>query len=537
VPTCRPGEFKNGTTCEYCPTGTSSPGGDVTNCTTCQMGSVADDRTVYIEDWSQWPQVPSVVFQSGCNGITCYSSQWRLASQYIDSGIGHGAGAMPWVEMSVSGYNGGNISIDYSLACETGNELVLSVDGMVIRTFDCAGDCNSTQIKTFAGPLRTFDTSSNHTWNLRWTYMKNTNYVGSCDRVLIHRVAVTGLVGFGGSPACSECPNGTSAVMSGMDHCAACPRGSSSLPDGDICLPCEGNSFADKNGMPCLECGAQTFVNSMHTQCDLNCSAITFVNSTTNDTRVYDLTQIGMYNVTLNYIVNNTVQEYDILGSICEWHPACVDAAGELLDSYMCYETEFGLRNMGKVMSISELQNSTGLLLEYTEGLQFPFGFRGGLKCTSRLTLKCDPDVDVEGPVFEPGFNASTIDRNCTINLSMRSRFACLKCREEDLDIHDTDCENGELTRFYSFKHLCSGGVELPRPHSMPCSASVTVKSNTVIILIVVIVIFFMGAAGGLGFLFWRNRQLYEKYTQLASRDVPMDEDIPQEGAVRLETN
>ena len=48
-------------------------------------------------------------------------------------------------------------------------------------------------------------------------------------------------------------------------------------------------------------------------------------------------------------------------------------------------------------------------------------------------------------------------------------------------------------------------------------------------------IIFFLGVVGGFGFLVFRNRQLYEKYTQLANRDVPMEEDV-QSGGVRLET-
>jgi len=532
---CRPGQYVTDTNeCEYCPPGTSSPGGSARNCSICVWGYAATNRTLYMDSWESWPQDPSASFTTGCIGTSCYGG-WRLASQYIDSGLGHGQDAMPWVEMSITGYNDGRLSVDYSLMCEVGNEAVLSIDGIVLRTFQCAGDCQGLNRTTLTLPLRAFDTSETHTWKLRFTYIKSTSSVTTCDRFVIHNMTAIGLVNVGGSPDCFKCRNGTYTNVFGQDHCTVCNAGTSSLPDADICLPCEDGYFADQAGMSCLACGAQTFPNEGRTMCDLNCSHIAFVTAATNETRIYDLTMIGQYNKTIDIVRNGTINSFDVLGSICDWHPRCIDASGNPLDSYLCYETEFGWRNMGKVMAITELVNSTGLVLSYTEGLQFPFGFRAGLKCSSQLTLRCDPSVDVEGPMLDPSFNASTIDATCHIKLLMRSRFACLKCTEDDLDVHVTDCKDGQQTKFYAFRRLCSGGMALPEPEIVECSPEVVVKSNTVIILIVVIIIFFLGVVGGFGFLVFRNRQLYEKYTQLANRDVPMEEDV-QSGGVRLET-
>jgi len=264
-----------------------------------------------------------------------------------------------------------------------------------------------------------------------------------------------------------------------------------------------------------------TAPNDTRSQCNFNCSAITFT-SLANVSNVYNVSSIGNWNATLQIFATNSTVQYSFNGGVCDWNPACLDRNGNPMHSHLCYHNSTFTVNMGKAPSITEISPRGGLRFNYAYGSQFPWS--RSVQCTSSLILMCEKDQTFSGPTFTPVTSVDDLNSNCHTELVFRTKYACPMCKTTDFASFDTSCEDGVKQRAWYVKSSdCYGGEPLPAPEEIECGPEVTLQKNTVIVVVVLSFAILAGAAAGLIVLYLRNKRLHNDYNMLVGQNVPMD--------------
>jgi len=539
IPPCEAGQepnSDNANECDYCEDGTASASNQV--CFDCQPGSASSSKVRYYKSWTS-PLAPE--FTSGCAEETCFdSSGWRSGYWFVDSGTGHGYGVHSWLQLQVVANNPATVTFNYSLACHLDNQLLLTVDDIVIASFHCPseGDGCSQPWQIYKFSLNaTTDPTEEKNFKIKWTYTKNTPLAGNytcSDRVMISSIVIDGIAPgpqfVGGSAKCVGCPNGYYSAASKQSVCDQCTPGTTSNPTKTGCSACTGNTFADVDGSPdCYDCGTKARANSIHTACEYNCSNVEIVIDA-NTTNVYNISQLGPFNLTfIQPAVDNTSSPttYNFRGNLCSWASDCIDSDNSHFNAYMCQlpipssvTDDDGQPlppspavNLGKLIEYFPAETTVGLVFTFTMGT-------GG--CKSSMDLRCDPATDIGQPVISEDF--TNYESTCSLNLVWKTKYACPLCTAADYAYTDSDCKDKSQTRTYFLANpYCYRGVPLPEPEELECEEKVDFHKSTVIAISVVSSIVLLAALVGLGFLAYRNKKLYASYRQL-KENLPENE-------------
>jgi len=302
-----------------------------------------------------------------------------------------------------------------------------------------------------------------------------------------------------------------------------CRAGTVTVDSGhNACKPCNNGTFADQDGLPfCIRCGTGTSSLPSGTSCYFDCSNVILEDQNgTTLAGVYDISQLGTWNVSYVQAVNTTAVEFNAWGSICEWNPSCIDDfSGLPQNTYICLRdaSHEYMEEIGKIVSIVPRENGKqGLQLQYASWSS---------ECLTNLELICDPSVGISGPIVKQPFDYFNYITNCQLNLTWNTIYACPQCTEGNIKYFDSQCDNGMQTRRYYFVNsFCFGGAELPASVQLPCANQLSVKVEIAIIAVVVGFIVLVAGAGTISYLYFKNKKLYKEYSRLKESNIPLDE-------------
>ncbi len=70
----------------------------------------------------------------------------------------------------------------------------------------------------------------------------------------------------------------------------------------------------------------------------------------------------------------------------------------------------------------------------------------------------------------------------------------------------------------------CYGGASLPATMQLECGNEVTLRTSTIVAIVLFVLALLISAAGGVIFLYLRNKKLHHDYNMLVNQTVPMEE-------------
>jgi len=446
---------------------------------------------------------------------------WRLGQWFIDSGVGHGSGAFPWLRWTGEVVEHATLTFNYSLSCKSGDILQFWVNSQITEEFECQGVCPSPfQTYTYRFNLDAINKGTTVTWVLLKTTAAAPDH--DCDRVLISDINFIGVhEGEAGSIQCMACNSGTYSDQGGAHFCQPCHPGTANPNKNSpstICYPCTDNTFADGHGqVNCIPCGDSTTASSDGTHCVFNCSNLVIA---PESGRSYNLAPLGNWNISYTTSgVNDTLIEFQIIGNVCGWSSSCVNSFGNPLDSYVCLADRLNqqnnaLQDFGKVVHMTETTDIVGLNFHYTS-----FG-----NCTTNLFLVCDTNTDSQ-PMWDPNVDINTFESTCDLSIIWHTPYACPLCSDADMGTSEGDCVNGLKNKTYYWANAyCYGGAVLLPTEVLECT-EVKVNKNVIAIIAVVGAAVLVAAFSGIAYLYHKNKKLYSEYSKLKVNNVPMEED------------
>jgi len=460
---CPPGTFQDASfACVPCATGTYSAGGGAA-CQSCGAGNFAP-KVFNFSTFDSWPAGVSTF----CTG-SCGTDGWRLRSDYIDSGSGHGETADSSINIQLTLEQPGLVTFTFALYCNRFCALFY-----LDYPYDASIQWNKTSVKgnnlvNYTTPVALQAGPHNLTWTFELQPYDGTpnTYL---DSVRIYSIIVSG-TDVGGAATCSPCQIGSVAANE-SSFCTNCSSGFSNDPTLSQCVSCAGNTFSPQEGDICYECGATTTANVNHTDCVDNC---TFVLN--GDT--YDLSPLASH-VPFGPIYDGLEYYYYI--NLCgrgNFVAACHDDSDVPLETHVCQVLPFNYSlDVGwstGYYPIPPSQGEKGFVVHYDLGVAGcgPKNHGVAYPRSTNLTMICDLTAGL-GTIQIPHDSPVEV-APCQYSFIWRSLYACPICATSDYAFYYTLCgANGMRNKIYYWKDpiLCHDGVPLPASEEVGCSDS-----------------------------------------------------------------
>jgi Tyrosine-protein kinase ephrin type A/B receptor-like/Cation-independent mannose-6-phosphate receptor repeat len=470
---CNAGHFRSGVSCAPCPSGRHSAS-SASTCVPCPAGTAAV-RTLYYTEFDEW--LPGL--SAHCTSVECATSTgWRLLSNSLDSGVGHGVPSDSVLRLHVELDRPGSVKFQHQLDCDTLCQFQFRVANEYTHTF--YGGSWSVEPVYFSVELD----AGEH--DLEWIFTKyDPSNAARNDRARIFSILVVGTV-TGGAIECTPCAGGTFARAE-SDRCPPCPPGKLSGAGASECDECPGDTFQpDEGATSCLPCGHDTTHTFDHRACSTNhCHYAPLTSSSLPQpppadapaSLVYDLQRlqrdVNMYGPV--YDRNDHTYYLNVCTNQHSNH-SCHDRAGAPILSYACQITNQQVgKNLGSVMGYYPLMNdlSSGLVVSYTLGDEACASAYGApVARETNVTFHCDPLAGVGYPApVEPVEHAP-----CRYQFTWVSLYACPLCTIDSYYPILSECIDGNQTRTYlpvQQPSRCHGGLALPEPTvTVGCVAS-----------------------------------------------------------------
>ncbi|EKX36891.1 hypothetical protein GUITHDRAFT_165607 [Guillardia theta CCMP2712] len=530
-PPCSVGKVLVQGKCSFCSPGYFADPAS-SQCLPCGPGSEAPLFQV-MTDFSTWPEQMT----TGCRG-ECGTAGWRSQGSFLEAGRDH-YDATVWLRLDVVLVEVGSLQFGFSLACR-GNDVsfVVEVDGKNLVDL-CAG--GGAAASSWSVSLST----GSHA--IRWLYIQRSSLAGTdLHTARILNISLSG-VAQGGALHCLPCPAGF--FSTGLQtNCLACPEGFSSPPGATGCSLCEEGKFAPYPGSStCFQCGANAVSGAGSAECSADCRV-----SWSEEEAVYDFAPLR---TRLDGVTPMTYEDRDgekqlVFLSLCAPLPlnsSCVQGM-EALDhprhSYSCsvnpedteddsasqLERSGGAKDLGSTLSFLPLPKflrargfSKGLTIGLFNGDECEGGGGGGASKTwsTELHIVCNASKGVGVPTFLYELSSA---EPCTMHVLWESQHGCPLCTDGDYKAMGGACVNGLQDISYFRKTECFAGVPMPPPeYGSSCIKQVAkVLPSWVLLLIVVAVVAVVGIIVYIACLYYRYRNMYEKYQKLvlSDRDV-----------------
>jgi len=434
-------------------------------------------------------------FTTGCNGNCfcadsnshCDTNGWRFRGSYLDSGLNENREVDSYIELVLDVTNDGSISFDYEVLGQSSNGLEFFINEKQLDLpYHPSG--HSKKISQAV-----FDVEQGIN-QFRWNYHQDADTVGS---VQLSSIIIEGI---GGATESVTCGPGTFSEVNGASVCSLCPPGTATDKTGETgCNVCGENSYTPKEGASeCIECGSGTKANSDRTDCETDCKFVF-------DDSLYDLSSLQS---THGPFPIDDDGSSGIWMNICEKRKSssfCLDPYGESISTYMCeVDTRGNGIDYGNHLSVDlvEVEGSPekAVRLSYTVE-----GDDDDASCKSTVTVVCDPDASVQIPFIIGN------PTDCDLHMRWNSDHGCRVCdEEEDYDVQESECDDGERTFTTVRKANCFGPAILkietescPTRYSFPLAVIIVVA-----ILVLVLMVIIVGAVV-------YNRRLHGQYTAL----------------------
>ena len=462
---CQPGQQRQGGdyVCRPCETGKYLVG---STCMDCGPGMFAPKLNI-VSRWDMYP--PGWTF--GCHGDLCANPTWRLLGNSIDTGVGHGPGAQPFVEIPIVA-EGENTKVEVTvrLFCQSFCIISFYTQEDNYGTYYSFSNTNYHTL-TFNLP------QGNHTFGFYFYKYEWTDTPHPNDRLQVANITVYGDTN-GGAVSCLPCAPGTSSSGS-SSFCSLCPAGTYST--NGTCNLCPANTFSRNNGSTnCTSCLPGTFSSPGSAICSTNCTWFPFAGITNASDREkmlqYDLSALDQDGTMFGPVYDNSGYYYYF--SVCGLNRdnrTCHDIEGNAINSYSCQVTpnDVGI-NLGDLFGFyaqPQVAPDQGLVLSITGGSDE--GCTGTPR-TVNITFICDPRKG-EGYPKPPatGVIENTTDP-CKYNLVWESLYACPVCSARDYTFDLGPCVAGMQEKTYKWvesprEKRCHDGVDLPPTQSIPC--------------------------------------------------------------------
>jgi len=470
---CNPGQYRQGSSCLTCPSGTVSDQGK-TQCTPCKAGTFARKSIFY----TQFDSLEDLVTENSnvttfCQGDCATSKGFRLLSEDMDSGVGHG----PLVDVF--------LQIDTVL--EDAGEALFNVSVI------CYGECRvrlvSVDQNSLSEPYRNKESKyellklplAPGAQQIQIIFSKLVSNLDAnrTSRLIVHDFLVTG-VASGGAKECTTCPDGYYSEESSF-NCIPCPPGYYSVGGDPTCTLCPERTFSKTNGTKqCTPCGEGTEALDDRTDCDYHGC----VYSPRQDL-VYDLSPLIENRTDLYGPIWDVTNHSFFLNPCRRDHPnrSCIGQDGNPMLTHACQfmpGTGYSY-DLGNVMGFMPFENQSaaadpndparsGLVMKFTEGSA---GCRDkGISAFPRTTniyFICDPSAGIGYPEAIRSVEYSP----CKYQFAWKSLYACPLCTLDDYDLVAGDCEQTIANVTYvpkSFPNRCHDGLPLPGPETVSCT-------------------------------------------------------------------
>ncbi|XP_071449238.1 endosome/lysosome-associated apoptosis and autophagy regulator family member 2-like [Hetaerina americana] len=566
-PPCNPGmEYKNGSTCKFCPLDHFSDG--KSGCLKCPPNTTPN----YGYQFERWSEMPNIM-STACiepDGSACSTAVgWQPAGSYIHSGHRHTDGAYLLLSLTVPGFrNKGGISAGHRLEA-----------GRISFTFqlDCKGKCEfvfmqgsetkgvtSVQSWMDSQPRQEFSHAilQNDSYTFSWVFQNLQYDQGYYDRNTMDSTSTTK---FEDDIAKIFTVNITNTIDGGAASCLPCHQ--------DInergCIPCPLGEYIDPNTTECVPCPPDTTVSDPLAYgiescqpCGPGLRSIDGVTCTTKcifnvNNMVYDLRSLASpYLVKGSRLFTASGAQYFHLFnvSLCGLSAAqcsnnvSYQAEGQIsqVKSFICRTTivpspwaEEGLILSTQSVTlgdelISISRDHTFMNMEVIEEFinpDFPndlhFYYSTPLatrSCpqgrTTIITLHCNPTQVGNGTISLPTKCPDGTCDGCNFNFKWESDSACPLCAEEDYKLVKGECIDGVQSVHYLTPSHCIMPPSMPSSEKVSCTAHIPMELQILISVIVALAIFLCA----LMVYFWKKTQSLEyKYMKLVQSSSNRD--------------
>jgi len=445
--------------CISCPNGFYSEGYG-SGCTVCPAGSYAA-KTLTLDEWDFWPSYIGTY----CLG-QCGTSGWRLRSNFIDSGSGHGGQVGVTFEISLTYETPGTLSFNYEFLCDPSHECLL--------TFVDRYSSVSDTVYGFGWPGLTpyqyYDTVPSGVHEFVFTFVTY-NYLNETqphnDSVRIYELQFGG-ASIGGGTSCQPCPIGYyTSTPSGF--CSECSIAHTNNSANTGCIACSGNTFNQGPGQDCYSCGINT-ASVNHTDCIDSCIF-------TLNGQNYDLTLITSHGLG----IYEDDQDHTFYVNPCGrtgFPPICETDEGVPLSTHVCQENQppaaYSLDAgwLPAYYPLPPFSAFLGFLAEYSFGQEGCGPITNGPNYPRKtfISFECDPTAGV-GFLTGPVLSDDVENPPCNYNLIWRSLCACPLCTSSNYNFYYTPCVSGTRQKVYYWQTplYCHDGTPLPATEVTSC--------------------------------------------------------------------
>jgi hypothetical protein len=478
--------------CRACPAGTAGGGGASTVCNPCAVGEAAQRQFLLDSSFLAFPNEMS----TQCIGEECASNGWRILSDGIGSGTGHGnvvQSVLTWDINVVSLQPGPYVEFVMALECP-GRVLGDTCE----LEFSIIGNWTTTVTTSFTRTVRA-ELNTVGPRKLQWRFNKAYG-AGSSNRTateasrraraVINSILIVGAT-IGGAPTCVKCGAGTVAPAS-ADQCTICGAGTGPNAAMTACAPCVGDEYSPRAGAGCRKCPRGTNrLNATHCDdggCQFKDGALTYNLAPLKSFKFYGPVSVDEHDYEINVCSTDHHESSD-----------CVDAQNNTISAYACQVLDSGLGlSLGNEIGYAPLAASAplnrgrGVTLKYTNGevgcrrsesIRFPIG---GVPRSADVHFLCDPDAGKGAP--EPcvdgnlttsqfSFSGNGVEPSpCQYCFQWRSLYGCPVCGADDMQQVFSECRFGMRRGFYKWRddRQCYGG-QLPPPTSVACTVSAVI--------------------------------------------------------------
>jgi len=332
-----------------------------------------------------------------CQG-DCATNGWRLLSDDIDSGVGHGSLATVVLQTVVDLEDNGTVVFNYSVIC---------LDICQFSFVDVNVTGGSSTFYSFSGmyqgPFEYRMSLSPGRHTIQIIFIKNSHEIHSHrdNRIIIHDYSISG-VASGGAASCEPCPAGYYSTPS-SSICLPCPIGTYSEPGDATCSLCPEGTFTNKAATSvCTPCGPNTKSKADRSDCDYQLCQFSPRPGLTFDLLPLKANSGDMYGPVWDiknhaFYLNPCQREHE--------NRTCFDENGLPILSHACQTLPMGYSmDLGSIMGFLPFQDvsfaddvndvvASGVVMTFSGGsVGCAKNGKNGFARSTNITFICDPN-------------------------------------------------------------------------------------------------------------------------------------------------
>jgi len=407
-----------------------------------------------------------------CHG-ECGTAGWRLLSDDIDSGIGHGSIADVVLQVDTVLETAGLATWNFSIVCKDYCRMQF-IDANVSGGTKSYYATNATKEGPYSYTMHL--ARGEHKIQVVFSKYVESVFTHRENRMIIHGFNITG-VASGGASSCAPCPAGYFSIQSSSE-CSPCPAGTYSEEGSSTCSICpEGTYSKDIAVASCKACGPNTRSQPDRLDCDeMGCT--------------YSPRAAVVYNLSALQSDEMYGPIWDVKGHAFYLNPcqkqhsnrSCFDVYGKPIQTHACQAIPLGYSmDLGHVVGYYPFRDAamatdpsdpsrSGLVVQYTDGTPGCKADGVEIPRSTKITFICDPFAGIGYPeTVEP---VEVLP--CQYQFKWTSLYACPICTLDDFQVVHGKCEdNGLSLKAYvpkNYPNRCHSGLN-PASEYVPCTS------------------------------------------------------------------